>query len=100
MKKFFYNDAEYIVEQTGYDIRRVLPNGSSSLVGGNLFQGMSVEEAEAKAMALVKTIAPVGVKAVGPDVNHPNMIGDLKIVGPDIGHPNFINWDKDSTTFK
>lgn len=99
MKKFFYNDAEYIVEQTGYDIRRVMPDGTTSLIGGNLFQGLSASEAEAKAEALVKTIQPVGVKVVGPDVSRPNMIGDLKIVGPDISRSNFVYWDKDSTSF-
>lgn len=99
MKKFFYNDAEYIVEQTGYDIRRVMPDGSTSLIGGNLFQGMSAAEAEAKAEALVKTIQPVGVRSVGPDVSHPLTIGDLKIVGPDISRSNFVYWDKDSTSF-
>ena len=40
----------------------------------------------------------VGVKSVGPDVTHPNTIGDLKIVGPDVTHPNFIYWNKDSTS--
>jgi hypothetical protein len=35
---------------------------------------------------------------VGPDVNHPNTIGDLKIVGPDVTHPNFIYWNKDSVS--
>jgi hypothetical protein len=55
-------------------------------------------EVEAKAKTLVKTMFPVGVKSIGPDVAHPNMIGDLKIIGPDITHPNFIYWNKDSTS--
>ena len=52
----------------------------------------------ARAMALIKTIFPVGIKSVGPDVAHPNTIGDLKIVGPDVTHPNFIYWNKDSVS--
>ncbi|HAX91834.1 MAG TPA: hypothetical protein DCY07_06465 [Rhodospirillaceae bacterium] len=99
MSKFTYNDAEYIVEPSGYDIRRVMPDGSSSLVAANLYYGLPVQEAEAKAQALVKSIQPVGIKVVGPDITRPNMIGDLKIVGPDISRPNFIYWDKDSTSF-
>jgi len=35
---------------------------------------------------------------VGPDVNHPLTIGDLKIIGPDVAHPNFIHWNKDSVS--
>jgi hypothetical protein len=97
--KFFYNDAEYSIEPSGYDIRRLMPDGSSTFVGANLFVGMDAPEAEARAKALVKSIQPVGVKVVGPDVTRPNMIGDLKIVGPDITRPNFVYWDKDSTSF-
>ncbi len=41
---------------------------------------------------------PAGIRSVGPDVLHPNAIGDLKIVGPDVTHPNFIYWDKDSVS--
>ena len=97
--KFFYNDSEYTVEPSGYDIRRRLPDGTTSLIGANLFAGLSVSEGEAKAQALVKSIQPVGVKVVGPDVSRPNMVGNLKIVGPDITRPNFVYWDKDSTSF-
>jgi hypothetical protein len=68
-------------------------------VGAGLFPGLSDADAEARAIALVRTVFPVGVKTVGPDVTHPNMIGDLKIVGPDVGHPNFIYWNTDSTSF-
>lgn len=99
MTKFFYNDAEYIVEPSGYDIRRVMPDGSHSFIGANLFPGLTAAEADAKAQALVKSIQPVGIKVVGPDVSRPNMIGDLKIIGPDISRPNFVYWDKDSTSF-
>lgn len=99
MAKFFYNDAEYIIEPSGYDVRKVLPNGSTVLVGGNLFSGMTAAEAETKGMALVKSVQPVGVNIVGPDVSHPTGIGNLKIVGPDVTHPNFVYWDKDSVSF-
>ena len=99
MTKFFYNDTEYTIESSGYDIRRVLPDGSTAVVGANLFLGLTAAEAEAKAKALVKSIQPVGIKVVGPDVTRPNMIGDLKIIGPDITRPNFVYWDKDSTSF-
>jgi hypothetical protein len=99
MTKFFYNDAEYIIEQSGYDIRKLMPDGSTAFVGANLFSGLASPEAEAKAQALIKSIQPVGIKVVGPDVSRPNMVGDLKIVGPDITRPNFVYWDKDSTSF-
>ena len=56
-------------------------------------------EAETKAKQLVKSIYPVGIKVVGPDTSHPNLIGDLKIIGPDVTHPNFIYWDKESSSF-
>ena len=99
MTKFFYNDSEYTIEQSGYDIRRLMPDGSPTFIGANLFPGLTAPEAEAKAQALIKSIQPVGVKVVGPDVSRPNMVGDLKIVGPDITRPNFVYWDKDSTSF-
>jgi hypothetical protein len=99
MASFFYNDSEFIVSPGGWDVVRKLPDGTTVMVGTNLFDGLSPDEAEAKARALVQAPNPVGVKIVGPDVNHPNKIGDLKIVGPDITHPNFIYWDKDSSSF-
>ena len=99
MTKFFYNDSEYTIEPSGYNIRRLMPDGSTTFVGANLFPGLTAPEAEAKAQALIKSIQPVGVKVVGPDVSRPNMVGDLKIVGPDITRPNFVYWDKDSTSF-
>ena len=99
MTKYFYNDSEYTVEPSGYDIRRVMPDGSTTLIGANLFPGMTAAEAEAKAQALIKSIQPVGIKVVGPDVSRPNMVGDLKIIGPDTTRPNFVYWDKDSTSF-
>jgi hypothetical protein len=45
------------------------------------------------ALALVRTVFPVGIKIVGPNVSHPNMVGDLKIIDPDVSHPNFIYWN-------
>ncbi|MFA4995136.1 MAG: hypothetical protein WC521_07540 [Bdellovibrionales bacterium] len=99
MASFIYNDSEFIVKAGGWDIVRKLPNGTTVMLGTNLFDGLSPAEAEAKALSLAHTINPVGVKIVGPDVNHPNKIGNLKIVGPDVAHPNFIYWDKDSSSF-
>ena len=100
MSTFNYNDTEFSVTAAGqaWDIARKLPNGSDALVSAGLFPGAAPAEAQTKAQALVKVIYPVGIKVVGPDVAHPNMIGDLKIVGPDVTHPNFIYWDKDSAS--
>jgi hypothetical protein len=101
MKTITYNDMEFSIARSGnaWEISRKLPGGASALVGAGLFAGLADADAEARAMALVKTIYPVGIKSVGPDVAHPNMVGDLKIVGPDVSHPNFIYWNKDSTSF-
>jgi hypothetical protein len=100
MKSIHYNDVQFSVEQrgTGWDITRQLPNGSSAVVAAGLFPGLPESEAGTKALTLIKTIYPVGIRSVGPDVTHPNTIGDLKIVGPDVTHPNFIYWDKDSVS--
>lgn len=100
MTTILYNDTEFSLVPAGmaWDIARKLPDGNSALVGAGLFPGVAAEAAEARALTLVKAIYPVGVRSVGPDVTHPNMIGDLKIVGPDVAHPNFIYWDKDSTS--
>jgi hypothetical protein len=104
MKTFTYNDMEFSVatasgQQGPWDISCKKPDGSAAFVGAGLFQGLPENEAEARARALVKSILPVGIKIVGPDVTHPNLIGDMKIVGPDVTHPNFIYWDKDSSSF-
>ena len=100
MKTVFYNDTEFSVVPSGkaWDIGRKLPDGTFALVGAGLFAGLPADAATTRALALVKTVYPVGIKSVGPDVAHPNMIGDLKIVGPDVTHPNFIYWDKDSSS--
>ncbi|MGE5385016.1 MAG: hypothetical protein ACM3SV_03925 [Betaproteobacteria bacterium] len=93
MKTFTYNDITFGVEKAGdgYDITK-----GAAVVAAGLFKGVAAAEAEAKAEALVKTIYPVGIKSVPPDVTHPTMIGDLKIVPPDVGHSTFIYWNKDS----
>ena len=101
MKTFTYNDTEFSVQAAGkaWDISRKLPDGSVALVGAGLFASATAADAEAKALSLAKAIYPVGVRTVGPDVAHPNTIGDLRIVGPNVAHPNFIYWDKDSSSF-
>ena len=100
MPTITYNDMTFSIEPRGdrWDITYTLPNGSSALAGAGLFPGLPEGEAGARALALIQTIFPVGIKSVGPDVNHPNTIGDLKIVGPDVTHPNFIYWNKDSVS--
>jgi len=100
MESIRYNDMEFSVEKDGdrWTLTYGLPGGSKAVAGAGLFAGLSESEARARALALVKTIFPVGVRSVGPDVMHPNMIGDLKIVGPDVAHPNFVYWSKDSVS--
>ena len=100
MPNFSYNDMQFSVVKRDdrWDITYLLPNGSSALAGAGLFAGLSEGEVGTRALALIKTIYPVGIKVVGPDVTHPNTIGDLKIIGPDVTHPNFIYWSKDSVS--
>lgn len=100
MESFIYNDTEFVLaaNDPGWDILRKLPNGSEAVVATHVFLGMAANEVAGKALTLVKTIYPVGVKIVGPDVAHATRIGDLKIIGPDVTHPNFIYWDKDSVS--
>lgn len=95
MKSFTYNDKEFTVEKAGnaWDIK-----SGNALVAAGLFPGVADADAEAKAVALVKTIYPVGMKSVGPDTTHPIYFGDLKIIGPDVTHPNFIYWNKESSS--
>jgi hypothetical protein len=101
MDSFLYNDMEFTVESSGqaWDILRRLPGGGTAVVGAGLFPNVAANDIALRALALVKTVYPVGVKIVGPDVAHAHLIGDLKIVGPDVAHPNFIYLDKDSTSF-
>jgi hypothetical protein len=101
MKNMIYNDVEFSIAKngSGWDISHKLPNGDFAVVGAGLFKDFSEGDAGARALALVKKVFPVGIKMVGPNVSHPNMVGDLKIIGPDACHPNFIYWNKDSTSF-
>lgn len=100
MTGFFYNDMGFKLEPAGsaWNVTRVAAGGIA-VVGAGLFPGATSDEAARRALDLIKTIYPVGVKSVGPDVAHPQKIGDLRIVGPNVGHPNFIYWDKDSSSF-
>lgn len=101
MTSFTYNDMEFSVEegQGRWSITYRTAEGKTGVVGAGLFAGVPADQIEARARALIKTVFPVGVRCVGPDVAHPLMIGDLKIVPPDVTHPNFIYWDKDSSSF-
>jgi len=98
MATFTYNDMQFTLEANGgaWDLTRQQPGGPAAVAAVGLFPGLSEAEAAGKALALAKTVYPVGIRTVGPDVTHPNTIGDLKIVGPDVTHPNFIYWNKDS----
>lgn len=100
MPTITYNDLTFTVAPRGdcWDISYTLPNGSTTIAGAGLFAGLMEAEAAIRALALIKTIFPVGVKSVGPDVTHPTTIGELKLVGPDVTHPNFIYWNKDSVS--
>jgi len=95
MKSFTYNDMEFTVEKAGssWDIKC-----GKAVVATGLFAGVADAEAEAKAVALVKTIFPVGMKIVGPDVSHPLTVGDIKYFPPDVAHPSFVYWNKDSSS--
>ncbi|MEI7613947.1 MAG: hypothetical protein WCK63_13665 [Betaproteobacteria bacterium] len=101
MKHFTYNDMEFSVDSVNgrWDITLTKPDGKTAWIGAGLFSGTPESEIEDKARSLIKTIFPVGIRIVGPDTAHPNLIGDLKIVGPDVTHPNFIYWDKESSSF-
>jgi hypothetical protein len=100
MKSFTYNDLNFSIEKSGkgWDLSYQSGKAPAALVGTGLFQGVPDGDVEAKAKALAQSIFPVGIRIVGPDTAHPNMIGDMKIVGPDITHSNFIYWNKDSSS--
>ena len=95
MKRFTYNDMDFTVEKVGnaWDIK----NGKAQVAAG-LFPGVADADAEAKAVALVKTIFPVGVRVVGPDTVHPITVGDIKYFPPAVNHANFVYWNKDSSS--
>jgi hypothetical protein len=100
MQAIRYNDMDFAVEKAGdrWDIRCTRADGTVATAAAGLFAGLPEAEAHERALALIKTVFPVGVNSVGPDVAHPNTVGDLKIVGPDVAHPNFVYWDKDSVS--
>jgi hypothetical protein len=100
MTSILYNDMSFTVVKQGdhWDITYLRPDGATAVAGTGLFAGLPEADAAVRARALIKTIFPVGIRSVGPDVAHPNTIGDLKIVGPDVTHPNFVYWDKDSVS--
>lgn len=101
MTRIVYNDIEFLLRPHGgaWDIERRLADGGIALLGSALFAGQSAEQAAAHAEALIRAACPVGVKLVGPDVNHPIRIGALKLVGPAVKHPNFVRWAQDSSSF-
>ncbi|HTS02818.1 MAG TPA: hypothetical protein VMN04_09855 [Thermoanaerobaculia bacterium] len=100
MKAIRYNDLDFTLERAGegWTLLRAVPGGARAVAGTGLFPSLSEDAARERALALVRTICPVGVRSVGPDVAHPHRIGDLRIVGPDVAHPNFVSWDKDSVS--
>lgn len=100
MTIFSYNDMYFSIEPTGnsWEIVCKRSDGKTACVAARVFPNVPETEAEVLAIRLVKTMFPVGVNVVGPDVAHPMRIGDLRIVGPDVGHPSFIYWDKDSSS--
>ena len=101
MQTFRYNDIEFSLTAAGaaWDLGSRSPDGRMAIVGTGLFAGAGADEALVRAKSLSKAIYPVGIRIVGPDVDHPLKIGDMKIVGPDVTHTNFIYWDKDSASF-
>ena len=79
----------------GWDIEYRKGQATGTLAAG-LFPGLSEDEVRIRARAVIRGAYPVGVKVVGPDINHSTRVGDLKLVPPDVTHPNFVHWDKDS----
>ncbi|SDH92990.1 hypothetical protein [Propionivibrio dicarboxylicus] len=100
MKTFSYNDLAYSVEAAGnaWDIVCTRGDGKTAVVAAGVLVGVAEKDVEARARALVRVINPVGIRSIGPDVGHPQRVGDIIIVGPDVGHPNFIYWNKDSAS--
>lgn len=98
MNGFTYNNLEFQVDAAGsaWDIRRKLPGGGMVIVGAALFPGVPAAEAHARALALVRSIFPRGVKVVGPDVAYPDLIGDIAIGSPDVPHP----WDENRMSYR
>ena len=101
MNTFRYNDMDFSLDaaEGRWDVSYRKPDGGLAYVGAGLFAGLAEAEALDRAKSLVRSIFPVGVRTVGPNVAHPNLIGDMKLVGPDVDHPDFVYWNKDSTSF-
>ena len=95
MKSFSYNDMDFTISKVG-DGWEILTG--KALVAAGLYSGLSESEAIARSVALVRTIFPVGVKVIGPDVAHPITVGDIKYFPPDVAHPNFVYWNQDSAS--
>lgn len=95
MTSFTYNDMEFTVEKVGsaWDIKC-----GNAIVAAGLYPGLADAEAEAKCVALAKTIFPVGVRVVGPDVTHPVKVGDIQYFPPAVNNANFVYWNKDSSS--
>lgn len=93
MATFTCNGLEFTLERDrrGWAIRR-----GAAVMAVGLFPDLAESQALARARDLARIIHPAGVRLVGPDVDHPQRIGDLRLVGPDVTHPNFIHWTKDS----
>lgn len=100
MASFTYNDMTFTLEprEDRWDLAFTQANGVKGLAGVGLFQGLAEVDALSRAQALARTVFPVGVRSVGPDVAHPTTLGDLKLVPPDVAHPTFITWPKDSAS--
>ena len=100
MASFTYNDITFTLEARAgrWDLSFTQANGVKGLAGVGLFEGLSEADATTRAQGLARTLFPVGVRSVGPDVGHPTTIGDLKLVPPDVAHPTFIYWPKDSAS--
>ena len=100
MKIFTYNDMLFSLEPVGgkWDIVCKRADDRTAYLAVGVFPAATEAEAEIRARALVRTICPVGVRVVGPDVARPIRIGDLRIVAPDVVHPAFVYWDKDSSS--
>ena len=100
MTRFTHNDLAFALTPSGehWDLTRLAADGTPATGGTGLFPGLPPDEALRRAQALVRTICPVGIRLVGPDVAHPALVGDLHIVGPNVAHPNFIHWDTDSSS--
>ncbi len=102
MTAILYNDMQFTLRPSSekWDLLRTLPDGSCTLVGAGLFPGQPAAAAQLLAQTLIHTLFPVGVHIIGPDVEHPNSVGELKIVGVNVAHPNFVYWTGNSTSLQ